>query len=82
MYTYVFSYLITFIYAHPQPDTLKQARRGKALQALETFFSAGLDDPDMIVRVLYICIYIYIYIHICIYVYMYIYIYIYTYIDR
>ena len=73
MYTYVFSYLITFIDAHPQPDTLKQARRGKALQALETFFSAGLDDPDMIVRVLYICIYIYIYsyMYICIYVYIY-----------
>jgi hypothetical protein len=39
-----------YIDGHPQPGTLKQARRGKALQALETFFFAGLDDPETTVR--------------------------------
>jgi len=37
-------------HTHPEPDTIKQARRGKALQALESFFSAGLDDPETTVR--------------------------------
>ena len=49
-YIYVFIYVCMYIDGHPQPGTLKQARRGKALQALETFFFAGLDDPETTVR--------------------------------
>ena len=48
MYIYICMYIC--ISTHPKLDILKQARRGKALQALETFFSAGLDDPETTVR--------------------------------
>jgi hypothetical protein len=70
--------VISYEKYHCKLDTLKQARRGKALQAIETFFFAGLDDPDKIVRVLYICIYTCIYVYIYMYIYTYMYVYIHT----
>ena len=40
---YIHTNIYICIDTHPEPDTLKQARRGKALQALGTFFAAGFD---------------------------------------